>query len=79
MAFVRRSVVALFALAFAGLAYSLFPYLVADRMTYVEAAAATGSLKFILVGALLTLPMILAYTVFVYRVFWGRSEDLSYE
>ena len=71
--------VLLFVLAFAGLAYSLFPYLVADRMTYVDAAAATGSLKFILVGALLTLPMILAYTVFVYRVFWGRSEDLSYE
>ena len=71
--------VLMFLLAFVGLAYSLFPYLVADRMTYIEAAAATASLKFILVGALLTLPMILAYTVFVYRVFWGRSEDLSYE
>jgi cytochrome d ubiquinol oxidase subunit II len=73
------SAVLMFVLAFAGLAYSLFPYLVADRMTYLEAAAAPASLKFILVGALLTLPMILAYTVFVYRVFWGRSEDLSYE
>jgi cytochrome bd ubiquinol oxidase subunit II len=71
--------VLLFLLAFVGLAYSLFPYLVVDRITYVDAAAATGSLKFILVGALITLPMILAYTVFVYRVFWGRSGALSYE
>ncbi len=71
--------VLLFMLAFAGLAYSLFPYLVADRMTYLEAAAATSSLQFIAVGTLITLPMIMGYTVFVYRVFWGRSEDLSYD
>jgi cytochrome d ubiquinol oxidase subunit II len=71
--------VLLFLLAFIGLAYSLFPYLVGERMTYLDAAAAPSSLKFILVGALITLPMILAYTVFVYRVFWGRSEDLSYD
>lgn len=69
----------LFVLAFAGLAYSLFPYLVIDRMTIWDAAAATGSLKIMLVGAAITLPMILIYTVYVYRVFWGRSAELSYE
>ena len=71
--------IVLFVLAFAGLAYSLFPYLVIDRITLWDAAAATGSLKIILVGAAITLPMILVYTVYVYRVFWGRSEALSYE
>ncbi|WP_265468738.1 cytochrome d ubiquinol oxidase subunit II [Arenimonas daejeonensis] len=71
--------IALFVLAFIGLAYSLFPYLVIDRITLWEAAAAPGSLKIMLVGALVTLPMIVGYTIYVYRVFWGRSGDLSYE
>jgi cytochrome d ubiquinol oxidase subunit II len=71
--------VALFVLAFAGLAYSLFPYLVMDRMTYIEAAAAPGSLKFMLVGVVITLPAILGYTAFAYKVFWGRSTELSYD
>ncbi|HEX4853290.1 cytochrome d ubiquinol oxidase subunit II [Arenimonas sp.] len=69
----------LFVLAFAGLAYSLFPYLVIDRITLWDAAAATGSLKIMLFGAAITLPMILLYTVYVYRVFWGRSAALSYD
>ena len=71
--------VAMFVLAFAGLAYSVFPYLVIDRIVYTEAAAAPGSLKIILAGAAVTLPMIVGYTVFAYRVFWGRSTELSYE
>ena len=69
----------LFVLAFAGLAYSLFPYLVIDRITLWDAAAATGSLKIMLFGAAITPPMILLYTVYVYRVFWGRTAELSYE
>ena len=69
----------LFVLAFAGLGYSLFPYLVIDRITLWEAASATGSLKIMLVGVAITLPMILVYTVYVYRVFWGRTTVLSYE
>ena len=71
--------IGLFVLAFIGLAYSLFPYLVIDRITLWEAAAATSSLKIMAVGAGFTLPMIIGYTIYVYRVFWGRSEDLSYE
>lgn len=71
--------VLLFVLAFAGLAYSLFPYLVMDRMTLWQAAAAPESLLIMLVGAAITLPMIAVYTVYVYRVFWGRSAELSYE
>lgn len=71
--------VLLFVLAFAGLAYSLFPYLVMDRMTLWQAAAAPESLLIMLVGAAVTLPMIGIYTVYVYRVFWGRSAELSYD
>ncbi len=71
--------IALFVLAFAGLAYSVFPYLVVDRITYMDAAAATGSLAIMAVGAAVTLPMIAGYTVFSYKVFWGRTGELRYD
>jgi cytochrome d ubiquinol oxidase subunit II len=70
--------VGLFVLAFAGLAYSLFPYLVVDRITYSDAASATESLRVMLIGVAITLPAILGYTAYSYRVFWGKSRDLSY-
>ena len=65
-------------LAAIGLAYSLYPYVVLDRLTVWEAAAATSSLKFVLVGLGLVLPFTLAYTVFVYRVFRGKATTLGY-
>ena len=68
----------IFVFAFAGLAYSLFPYLVVDRMTIWEAAAARESLMFVFVGTCIVLPMIIGYTVFSYRVFWGKARTLSY-
>jgi cytochrome d ubiquinol oxidase subunit II len=71
--------IGIFVLAFAGLAYSLFPYLVIDRIDLWQAAAATESLAIMLVGASITLPAIIGYTIFTYRVFWGRSQALSYE
>jgi cytochrome d ubiquinol oxidase subunit II len=67
-----------FVFAFAGLAYSLFPYLVVDRMTIWQAAAARESLKFVFVGTCVVLPVIVAYTVFAYRVFWGKARALTY-
>ena len=71
--------VSIFLLAFAGLAFSLFPYLVIDEITIWEAAAATNSLLFVLWGVVITLPAILVYTVFAYRVFWGKTRELSYD
>ena len=67
-----------FVFAFAGLAYSLFPYLVVDRMTIWQAAAAPESLRFVFVGVCFVLPLIVAYTVIAYRVFWGKARELSY-
>jgi cytochrome d ubiquinol oxidase subunit II len=51
---------------------------VLDRLTVWEAAAATGSLKFVLVGLVIVLPFTLTYTVFVYRVFRGKATTLDY-
>lgn len=70
--------VLLFLFGFIGLAYSFFPYIVPDRMTIWEAASAPESLLIILAGALIVLPFIIAYTVFVYRVFWGKVKELNY-
>lgn len=71
--------VVLFVLAFMGLAYSLFPYLVLDHVTIWEAASAPESLAVIFGGAIIVVPTILCYTVFLYRVFGGKAQPLRYE
>jgi cytochrome d ubiquinol oxidase subunit II len=68
----------LFLLGFVGLAYSFFPYLVQDKIDIWQAASSTEALVIILVGALLVLPFILFYTIFAYRVFWGKVKELRY-
>ncbi|HXZ69121.1 MAG TPA: cytochrome d ubiquinol oxidase subunit II [Alphaproteobacteria bacterium] len=59
----------LFAASFAGLAASLYPYLIPPGITYRAAANADKSLMFMLVGALILLPIILAYTSYAYWLF----------
>jgi cytochrome d ubiquinol oxidase subunit II len=71
--------VALFVLAFTGLAYSFYPYVVPERMTVFEAASAPESLFLILIGALFVLPMILAYTALAYVIFRGKATELRYD
>jgi cytochrome d ubiquinol oxidase subunit II len=61
-----------------GLAYSLYPYIVLDRLTIFEAAAAPSSLMFVFVGVAIVLPFTIAYTIFVYRIFHGKATSLSY-
>ncbi|BBK44648.1 cytochrome bd ubiquinol oxidase subunit II [Allostella vacuolata] len=68
----------IFVLAFAGLAYSFFPFIVPDRLTIVDAAAAPESLRIILYGTLFVLPVILAYSAFSYWVFRGKATRLEY-
>lgn len=69
---------ALFSLAFAGLAYSFYPYVVPERMTIYEAAAAPESLFMIFLGTCVVLPAILAYTALSYTIFRGKATDLRY-
>jgi len=65
-------------LAFYGLAYSLFPWLVVDRITVWQAASSNESLSIIFIGACVVLPVIIAYTIFSYRVFRGKATVLEY-
>ncbi len=71
--------VAIYVLAFAGLAYSLFPYVVIDRLTLWQAAAHESALKFVAVGALIVLPFIVGYTLYSYRVFRGKVRSGIYD
>ncbi len=75
---VFASAVLIFVMAFIGLAYSLYPYIVIDKLTVWQAASAPKSLLFIFVGVAITLPAIIVYTIFMYRVFWGKARALSY-
>lgn len=68
----------LFILAFAGLAYSFYPYVVPEKMTIYEAASAPESLIIILFGAIFVLPAIIGYTIIAYTVFRGKAVKLSY-
>jgi cytochrome d ubiquinol oxidase subunit II len=66
--------VAIYVLSFLGLAYSLFPYVVVDRITIWQAAAHPSALMFVLIGTLIVLPFIVGYTFYVYRVFGGKAK-----
>jgi cytochrome d ubiquinol oxidase subunit II len=71
-------VVCVFALGGVGLAYSLFPYVVIDRLTIWQAASATESLAVIAIGCAITVPTIVGYTIYSYRVFGGKVRELRY-
>lgn len=75
---VFASTVLIFIMAFIGLAYSIYPFIVIDRLTVWQAASAHESLVVIFVGVAITLPAIIVYTIFMYRVFWGKASALSY-
>ncbi|MBD8064980.1 cytochrome d ubiquinol oxidase subunit II [Devosia sp. PTR5] len=64
----------LFVLSFAGLGISFYPYMVPGALTIAESAAPESSLAFLLVGAAVLVPTILAYTGYAYWVFRGKID-----
>jgi len=68
-----------FVLGFAGLGISLFPLIVPPDLTIWDAAAPRDSQVFLLVGAAVLVPMILAYSGYAYWVFRGKVQhDAGY-
>ena len=65
---------ALFALSYAGLGISMFPYIVPQSITIWEAAAPENSQIFMLFGVAILIPLILAYTAWAYYVFRGKVQ-----
>lgn len=70
--------VLVFVLGFLGLAYSIYPYVVIGQLTIWQAASSPAALKIILVGTCISVPAIVGYTVFSYRVFRGKTGELRY-
>jgi len=70
---------ALVFLGYTGMAISIWPHIVPPAITIWEAASPPSSQGFALVGTLLILPVILAYTVWSYWVFRGKVKaDAGY-
>jgi cytochrome bd ubiquinol oxidase subunit II len=69
----------LFTLAYLGMAYSFYPYVVPERLTIYEAASAPESLLIIFVGACVVVPVIAGYSVLAYTIFRGKATELRYD
>ncbi len=65
---------AMFVVCYIGIGISFYPYMVPPSLTIAEAAAPDESLWFLLVGASVLVPMILAYTAYAYWVFRGKVD-----
>lgn len=70
----------LFLSAYLGLQSGLYPYAVPPDITIFQAAAQRETQIITLVGALITLPFVLGYTIYSYRVFRGKvdAEEAGY-
>lgn len=66
--------IGLFLLGYLGLAISLWPNIVPPTLSIWEAAAPRSSQVFTLVAVSITLPMVLFYTWYAYRVFRGKAS-----
>ncbi len=69
--------VGVFLMGYIGLGISLWPWLVPFKISFREAAAAPTSQSFLLVGTVVILPVVLAYTAFCYHLFGGKAPDES--
>jgi cytochrome d ubiquinol oxidase subunit II len=63
---------ALFALSYAGLGISMWPYIVPQSITIWQAASPKDSQLFMLFGVAILIPLILGYTAWAYYVFRGK-------
>ncbi|MFT4150430.1 MAG: cytochrome d ubiquinol oxidase subunit II [Paracoccaceae bacterium] len=69
----------LFVLSFVGLGISFYPDIVPGALSIHQAAAPEASLRFLLWGAVVCVPLILGYTGYAYWVFRGKlNPDEGY-
>lgn len=64
----------IFVLCFIGIGISFYPNIIPPSLTIAEAAAPDESLRFALIGTVILVPMILAYTAYAYWVFRGKID-----
>ena len=73
------SLIVICLMATIGLAFSIFPDIIIGKMDIWQAASSTDSLRFTFIGTAITLPAIIGYTIFIYKVFHGKATNLTYE
>lgn len=68
--------VVLFLCAYIGFTVSIFPYIVPFEITVWQAAAPDSSLRFLLFGVIIMLPILLIYTGYSYHIFKGKVKNV---
>ncbi|SLN38776.1 Cytochrome bd-I ubiquinol oxidase subunit 2 [Roseivivax jejudonensis] len=66
--------IALFGLCFVGLGVSMWPYIIPPAVSIYDAASPAKSQLFMFVGAIVLVPIILAYSGYAYWVFRGKLK-----
>ena len=70
--------VGFFLAGYLGLASSLYPYAIPPNVTFQEAAAQRETMLITLWGAMIVLPMVLAYVIYSYSIFRGKVGNEGY-
>jgi len=65
----------LFVVGISGMALIVFPYIVPFSLSLWDAASSSTSQQFVLIGAAFVTPVVLAYSVFAYWIFRGRTPE----
>jgi cytochrome d ubiquinol oxidase subunit II len=70
-----RLAVLMTCLASAGVGATILPYALPYRLTIADAAADPASLRFVLIGMIIVLPIVVTYQLYAYRVFAGKVRE----
>lgn len=70
--------IGIFLMCFNGLAYSFYPYIIPNRISVYDTITSNESLAIMLIGAVIVFPLLIGYTAFTYKVFHGKTKELSY-
>lgn len=68
--------IVLFLCAYVGFIISLYPYIIPFQKTVWDAAAPASSLRFLLFGVIIMLPILLVYTGYSYHIFKGKVKNV---
>jgi len=68
--------IVLFICPFIGFVISIYPYIIPYHIPYWEAAAPQNTLRFILIGAVVMLPILVFYTSYAYWIFRGKVKHI---
>jgi len=70
--------ITIFSLCCLGLLFSIWPYIVPYEVTIWEGATSSRAQSFLLIGAVIVVPVILSYTAYSYYVFRGKTDLKHY-